>query len=529
MYKENYKLLIADDEYWTREKFRNIIKWQDYGIEFLEPVENGQEVLDVLERERVDILITDINMPLVNGVELISLVKKKYPDVVMFVVSGYDDFEYVKSSLISGAINYLLKPVSKMDLVSAISKALEWISVQEKNKIQTLKMSSLLQDREYSMLVEKKEMSFASNINLDESLDRAGCSLLLIKIHNLKELMEKYQYDMNLLSYSIKKKIKELNCHKDLLVFNYIYRSNEFILLSDLDNAELDKMALKIENYFRGETTSPITITISEHLYSIESIHSAYIQSVSLLMLRKYKKESVIISDKRVKQSITNQTVNAPLTKEVEAQLKLLLKAGNKDALQRMVFDTIGIRKCEKEQWSYLAVRQTVKRICNILSDHMMEKQHSKEIFDLAGLVEVADKTIELLDNRELCNVMEEILVLVSDSKKEKLSGSMKEVVGQAIGYIDSNYFESLSLTSLAKQFGVESSYFSKLFRQVTGDNLMSYIAKKRIERAKDYMHNEDMNLAEIAFSVGYDDYTYFNKVFRKMEGISPKTYRSQL
>ena len=84
-------------------------------------------------------------------------------------------------------------------------------------------------------------------------------------------------------------------------------------------------------------------------------------------------------------------------------------------------------------------------------------------------------------------------------------------------------------MTSLAKQFGVESSYFSKLFRQVTGDNLMSYIAKKRIERAKDYMHNEDMNLAEIAFSVGYDDYTYFNKVFRKMEGISPKTYRSQL
>lgn len=124
----SYKVLVADDEYWTREKIRNMLNWQEYHMEFLEPAQDGEEVLARMESDSPDILITDINMPFVNGVELVEQVKEKYEDVVIFVISGYDDFEYVKRTLVAGAINYLLKPVTKIDLVNALSKALEIIS-----------------------------------------------------------------------------------------------------------------------------------------------------------------------------------------------------------------------------------------------------------------------------------------------------------------------------------------------------------------------------------------------------------------
>ena len=94
MYEKKYKVLIADDEYWTREKLRNMILWEKYGLEFLEPAVNGEDALQSIEEYRPDILITDINMPFLDGVQLLTEVGKKYPDIVTFVISGYDDFDY---------------------------------------------------------------------------------------------------------------------------------------------------------------------------------------------------------------------------------------------------------------------------------------------------------------------------------------------------------------------------------------------------------------------------------------------------
>ena len=110
---KEYNLLVADDEYWIREKFRTILDWGEYNINFLEPARDSEEVLKRVETEACHILITDVNMPYINGVELIKRIKEKYPCIVVFVVSGYDDFSYVKESLIAGAINYLLKQIKE--------------------------------------------------------------------------------------------------------------------------------------------------------------------------------------------------------------------------------------------------------------------------------------------------------------------------------------------------------------------------------------------------------------------------------
>lgn len=119
MEKEVYKVLIADDEYWTREKLCSMIGWSRYSLCCMEPAADGEEVLRRIETDQPDILITDINMPFMNGVELLEIIHDKYPDIITFVVSGYDDFQYVKDTFMAGSINYLVKPITRIDLVNA--------------------------------------------------------------------------------------------------------------------------------------------------------------------------------------------------------------------------------------------------------------------------------------------------------------------------------------------------------------------------------------------------------------------------
>ena len=116
------RVLAADDEYWSRENLRNLLSWEDYEMEFLEPACDGEEVLERMAQEHQDILLTDINMPFMDGLELLSRVKKEYPDVIAVAVSGYDDFEKVKGTFLAGGIDYLLKPVGKEDLEQVIEK-----------------------------------------------------------------------------------------------------------------------------------------------------------------------------------------------------------------------------------------------------------------------------------------------------------------------------------------------------------------------------------------------------------------------
>ena len=110
--------------------------------------------------------------------------------------------------------------------------------------------------------------------------------------------------------------------------------------------------------------------------------------------------------------------------------------------------------------------------------------------------------------------------------KEVAATDSMRDIVQKAVSWVDAHYAEEVTLACLAERYHVEHSYFSRIFRQETGENLIFYVTKKRIEKAKEYIKNTDMNLMEAAFMVGYDDYTYFSRVFKKNTGMSPREYR---
>lgn len=522
-----YKVLIADDEYWTREKLRRMIEWEKYAIECLEPATNGEEVLERLKTEQPDILITDINMPYVNGIELLQEIQKAYPEVITFVISGYDDFTYVRESFMAGSMNYLLKPVSKIDLIQALTKALERVSKNRNQKRELLKASSMLQDREFSRFLEKQERPFTPAITLNSQVDFAGASLLLIKIHNMHDLSGKYQYDRSFLSMEIKRNLKSI--WKDegkTIVFNHVYRSNEFLILTEREKQEIGVWALKIVHYFEEITTSPVTVVCSAPMYSLESLHQAYTQTISTLMTRKFENTSQILVGNG-NHMAESQKIENRFSDFMMQEFRHILKKRKAQQAKKYIRETIGIGD-DSKNWMYLEVRQTVKRLLNLIQDMYADSMSAADMIAMESLTDYVDKSIEQMDREYLCQLLDDVVEFAVSLRGDEVIETTRDIIKLAAAYIDVHYYEELTLTSLAGQFHVESSYFSRLFRQETGQNVMLYIAEKRIQKAKEYMEDEGKSLTEIAFLVGYDDYTYFNRVFRKIVGKNPREYRAE-
>lgn len=532
---KRYKVLFADDEYWTREKLRRIISWEKYSLEFLEPASDGEEVLERIQTEHPDILITDINIPYLNGVDLLRKIKELQPELITFVISGYDDFEYVKNAFLEGAINYLVKPVNTIDLVNALSKALEILAerqekeeTEKKQKLDLIRAASFIQDREYSQLLDTRVSSRNMGIARNSHINFAGACLILIKIHNLQEFMQIYGYDINLLSFSIKKRLQEICGQEKVIIFNHVYRSNEFLIVLQKEDAFVHRLCMKIIHDFASATNSPVTVIVSEHRYSTESICEAYIQDISCMMLRTYGKKSLFLDAGNGRDG-ENREIESRITETHIKEIHNHIKSGNLLGMKKLLFDKIKLLECEKEQWTYLEVRQTVLRFINILVEETLRKSKGSQLPDRQELLEMADKAMESMDVQMVCEILMEVIELCMGSGKVEATESIKECIHQAAAYVEAHFQDNISLSSLAEQFHVESSYFSRMFRKETGENLMVFLCRKRMEKAIEYMKTTERNLTEIAFMVGYDDYTYFNKVFKKMTGLSPREYRNSL
>lgn len=528
METEKYKILIADDEYWTREKLRRMIDWEQYRLEFQEPAVDGEDVLRKIEESHPDILITDINMPYLDGVELLKILQERYPGLVTFVISGYDDFTYAKETFMAGSINYLVKPVSKIDLISAVSRALELLSERKQKEQETQKAASYIQDMEFSRLLVKKSASYPPNIVMNSSLDYAGVTLILMKIHNMKQLSARYGYDMNLLSRSVKKKLRGIVREDGAIIFNYVNHSNEFILVSEKENHELRALARRIADEMEAEAQSPVSVVCSDHSFSLDNISQAYVQAVALLMTRSCRPESQILFPD--KQKAGQEEIRNHFDERQKHELAELIRNRQAEQTKRMLLDDIGIAGCREQGWQYLELRQTVKRVVNFMQECVQELPGEQESAATEDMAEVLDNALELLDLDYVCELLcDYIDGIMAGGREEEKDGTIRGTVRQAAEYIRAHYCEPLTLRTLSERYHVESTYFSRMFRSEMGRTLLQYIAWVRVEKAKEYIRGGAISLTETAFLVGYDDYTYFNRVFRKTEGKSPSDYRAEL
>ena len=403
-----YKLLIADDEYWIRENIKNMLDWNEYEIELCTPAVDGEDALNKIRQEHPHILITDVNMPFLSGVELTKKAKEICPEIVIITVSGFSDYEYVREMLTAGAIDYMLKPISKTALEDIVKKSIDIISAYrelEKEREDITKnlyhAHSLIRDHELSNLIINSEFrNNTSRVSVIDSrfiseleLSFASFTLILIRLIDAR-------IDAELIG-RIKAAIEDVAQHaSNSVVFNNVYSPNEFILLSSAPDTDL--LCQDILDSLSFIDCKSIGISVSRQYFSFSQMKKAYDDA---LLARKY---------------------------------------GN-------------------------------------------------------------------------------------TSNDDRSQTSTKSIIRKLIRYVDEHYSEELSLSFLSKMFLIEQSYLSRVFKQFTGENLIPYINKKRVEKAVEYINKRCYQLSEVSYFVGFDDYTYFNRVFRRIMNQSPSDYVKML
>lgn len=525
-----YKLLVADDEYWAREKLRVMIDWGRYGIEFLEPACDGDEVLERIGTEHPDILITDINMPGLSGVDLLEQLAGSHTDMVMLVISGYDTFSYVKRTMRSGAINYLLKPINKIELISAVSEALEILHDRQvkteeeaRQREQSLWTSSLLQDRELSYLL-NSQLNTPPTLSMNIPLNVAGYSVILMKIHDMTHIMEEYHQDINKLSYAVKSRLRTLPDMESAIIFNHFSHSNEFILLADRKEECSIEAAHRYMDLLASLTRSPVTIVLSAQSYALDHVRNGYLSAVSLLSRRQYVQQSAILPPDFPERQPDDDTLQ--WTEEAAHHLTIYLTNGNQKMVEKTLLEKTGLQAAQSRQVSTGAVNRLINQM-----NHVLLAWHFQSAAPDAAatyLAEEVARSVETLDLGKLCARENELIDAVVSKSPVEQTNFMRDIVRQVRKDIDAHYYKPLTLTSLAEKYYVERSYLSRCFKQETGENLMPYLTRQRIEQAMAQIKEGKAGLTEISCLVGYDDYAYFSRVFKKVAGISPREYKDR-
>lgn len=524
-----YKVLAADDEYWSRENIRSLIPWEEYSLEFLEPACDGEEVLERIAEEKPHIILTDINMPFLSGLELLQRLQTEYPDVITIAISGYDDFDKVKGVFVSGGLDYLLKPVGKEELVKVLTKAL---GILEERENANDKLSSFLEDSEYSALLSGKlygHTSFQTHVSSTRTFSEVAT--LMVKFYNTTEISAQFDHDHLQMSWSIKSKLRELtNSASNPIIFNNSNKMSEFLIVETADARTLRILAENILKAFPIEEYGPVSIVLHEQTSSLDDIGSIYRELISTLVTRPFSHSHCILSCPDASQASAGSGIGKSAPSTLETELYHLLATGQKAKTSKLIFKTEDFSHCDDNSWTYLDVKQYVGRITGILYRYVQEK--CPEITAQAEeAMDNIDYYMKCLDAPSLFASLNILLdsLWENDEDKKPDSGSILQQVEQIHKYIEQSYHENITLTSLAEEYHMDASYLSRTFSQTYGETIIAFLTRTRMEQAVKLMKDPDKKLETISFLVGYDDYNYFSRVFRKKMGISPREYRSNL
>jgi YesN/AraC family two-component response regulator len=524
-------LLIVDDEYWVRENLRAMLSTRELPIAVLEPAVDGEDAARRIEAERPDILITDITMPFMNGNDLIREVRKRHPRMPVIVLSGYRDFRFVRDALLSGAVDYLLKPVTKDALLDVVGRALSMLHAslaheQEQAQLgRKLAMaSSIIRDQGLSNLIAEDMSDEPGQGAADLDLQFAAFTLILVKLADLPRLLRRGSARASSISRTVKETLSRCAGAGKAVAFHNVYARSEFILLTDLGERGVTDLCAHLPARLERCTGSRVSVAVSGSYFLSHRLRSAYQEARTSLLTRTVGSSGVAVRAEETGKTV----VKKRLTSEMENRLLYSLQTENRKLAREVIFDQSGLRRCERDGWLLVEVKQTAEYVAGVIIQHAAQEASPSSMLSMENMADLLGAALDAEDLSEVRSVLDQLLEeALGEPAPAGVSDSTHEKVQRVQAHIREKYFEPLSLTSLSALFALERSSLSKAFKLVTGCNLMSAIAKRRIERAAQYIREEDLSLSDISYLVGYEEYAYFNRVFRKIMGMSPSEYKS--
>lgn len=534
-----YKVFLVEDEIVIREGIKNKIHWEEEGFKIVGDESDGELAYPRIIREQPDILITDIKMPFMDGLELSKLLKKDMPQLKIIIISGYSDFGYAQQAIDIGVSEYLLKPITSTKLMAAVKNAAAAIEKERKEK-QILEQYELLV---YQKQAEKRKdffdalvsgkMSLPQIIEQEEELEiNMVASVFCVILFQFKVEEDMYEYSNEIVQCEAKM-IAVLSRFPDIKVFERGMDGWAFILLG---NSEMQINALTEElcNLLIGicEDKTHYFGGIGRYVHRVRDIQQSYLDANSAFSLRYFENRDQFLSYndvRKIKEQMGNRVNVSELNLEKLDRnlLEDFLKRGtihDVDEFVESYFDGFGSNAMSSALFRHYIIMDGYSTIMKFLKAFKYPKEKADN--SIRNMNNVIDKLSSLEDCLEFYkSILKETIELRNTNSQKRYAG----LIEQAKEYMHLNFSMSdLTLDKVASKVNVSPNYFSSLFNQEVGMTFIEYLTDIRMETAKNYLRGSNRKITEIGFLVGYQDSHYFSYIFKKTQNCTPSEYRLQ-
>lgn len=519
------RLLIVDDEIQIRTGLQEGIPWDTLGFEEVYTAQNGVEALEICNIYKPEIVITDIRIPGMSGLELGRVIKRRYEPVEVIVLSGYSEFEYAREAISIRVFQYLLKPIQINELIKCVQGAKQkieefWIEHQSRNEYQVLNRTRTLQQilRTYTLLDKEKEKQlqeqmkqpFLNNImigvfSVDLWLEQEKPSIVAFLEREYQEVLQRLRAE-------------ELFWEKGNLFFIVdIFSEHDRKRKLSLMHEEL----AKINDLLKKEFQLTTSIAVSEN-GNVKEAALLFGEAERVLKKRLYLGNASFL-EKEVSDAEQKLTLNPVDAATVQMRLE------NFDYMHIHCYIQEIFQELEEKRVTSIDL---VKSVCEQLKNILLQTMMNKGI-DLAGIFEHNQKLLneipDYLTLKEYETWIEDLYQVILQGLSTLSGKQHSRVVLQAVDYISKNYAKNINLEMTAEYVNKSKNYFSYLFKKELGISFVEYLNQVRIEAAKKLLDTTDHKTYEISDQVGYSDYKYFSSVFKKLTGMSPAQYKKQL
>ena len=531
-----YSIIIADDEDSVREGIKTLINWNEIGLDLIGDVGDGLETYNIIKNKSPDIALIDINMPRLNGLNLIKKLKEDNLQCEIVIITGYDEFNYAREALRLGVNDYILKPLTKHEMVELLKNIVKKLELKRINEEKIAKEKRQLKDNINILRQEFINNIIFEDIEENNIFDKA--EFLEIDIKSKYYALLLLEMD-NPNIRNVKIKDEELRIKNDeiarqcneILINNkkgYFFYTNDnemaIIFISNEDNYEkARKEYINIIDEVKKYLNFEISIGVGCLVDKIYGITSSYFQARKALQYRFFIGTNTIIKYENIEDFKYNK--NTDFSGIEENLFKNIRDLRNEQVKKEMNYVSVYMKKelvnvdlC-KNEW----IEITIKMI-GIFMDMDVDIYKA-----LGEKINVTKEISQLKDLEKIEKWVYNIYVTIQLFLEESVSNNKIYMIS-ILNYINENYTKcDLSLKTVCEEVHLSMSYFSTIFKKYTNCTFVEYVTKLRMEKAKDLLKHSNEKTYRIAEMVGYSDTHYFSASFKKHFNITPSNYRKQI
>lgn len=536
------KVFLVEDEMVIRRGIKNSIDWEKEGYIFCGEASDGELAYPMIIKEKPDILITDIRMPFMDGLELCKLVKKELPNIKILILSGYDEFDYAKEAIRLGGTEYLLKPISSGKLLEALNGVSESIRREKEDKDLVRKYMEEMRENTEHEKQKFFEQMIAGNLSMADALETgkkyemnlsAGMYNLLLFRFTLGEENRKSGELLGEAEYAIEKLTERLE-----YVFEFQRGVEGWAFLLMADNEEqmserVKELSKDLEEIMKNYSTIAYFGGIGQPVARLRELEESFREAERALAARFTMELNRIISveDIRMAQNVdTLDDIEITSFGEIEktrTMLEKFLNNGAEDEIDEFV--DVYINELPEENLKSVLMRQYI-----IMDAYIVMMSFCEKIEGIEG--EMQAQSEELKNSMKTSQTLEEIknyirmLLKKIIGVRDTISGRRySDIIEIAKDQIRKTYMsDEISLNTIAAEVGMSPSYFSSIFSKEMGKTFVEYLTEIRMDRAKELLMCSSMKTSEIGYEVGYKDPHYFSYIFKKTQNCTPKEFRAR-